>query len=775
MPGLVVGGAAAVEPVTALGRLERLACPSRPGPRPAGRRGGRRAARSAPRRAPALVATTAGAPPSTVRISTSNPSARNRSAVASAERRTSSAWAGSALTDGIRTSASRSARTEGRTSVTRWLQIHGRHPSRRSARGRTGQAIAAPAGRQRRRGRTARPRPRSRPDRSASAHASSPSAERDPGRRVDLDDRRRGAALVGGARRPPGPRRTAARAPRPPRRAPGATSTASRCLTSSRRSASSAAPARKRATAASTSAGSAGRRRAGTARSSQAADAGREVPARGRRLPWIASCSGRRECRCARSCGSSSLPCSRLTLAPWQPAPASAGTKAMPGSFTGYAFDTCDAPSQRTMDRWRTRSKYCGRRHLHRRDEPRLRRAAEPDTRRGSASSPARAGGCCRWSSGRQASVLPEGLLHAASGSPADPRRRLRRGAGPGRGRGRRRRARRRAAWASPGGSVLWFDLEHFDIEQEAVPALGAGVHLRRGPGGCTRLGYRSGFYSSASSGIPMVDDARRKHAAAATRCPTTCGSRSGTASDTVRSAYICERGWWPHRRVHQYRGGHDERHGGSRLNVDSNFLSTGRGHGRRQGRRRPAGCGSSFPTYPRLERGDRGARVRGRAVPAHASSGATTASCTAGSTRPRSGRSRAFQRRHAGLPTSGVLTAGTWTSLLSQGRRPAGEVRLRRQRRTPAAAGAQRRDRRRARRSTASSRDRSCGRSRHYQRRDRRKPRTGRRHRADVASAAPRAHGRPAAALTPVEVGGLRAARAADRHPVQQRRRPAD
>ena len=58
--GLVVGGAAAVEPAAALGRLERRASPSRRGRSRAVRRGARRAAPSAHPPGPALCAITAG-------------------------------------------------------------------------------------------------------------------------------------------------------------------------------------------------------------------------------------------------------------------------------------------------------------------------------------------------------------------------------------------------------------------------------------------------------------------------------------------------------------------------------------------------------------------------------------------------------------------------------------------------------------------------------------------------------------------------------------------
>src|SRR5215218_2977834 len=47
-------------------------------------------------------------------------------------------------------------------------------------------------------------------------------------------------------------------------------------------------------------------------------------------------------------------------LLPLAPAPSVAGTRAAPGSFTGYAFDTCDTPSQRQMNAWRRHSKFWG-------------------------------------------------------------------------------------------------------------------------------------------------------------------------------------------------------------------------------------------------------------------------------------------------------------------------------------------------------------------------------------------------------------------------------
>src|SRR6476659_56153 len=40
------------------------------------------------------------------------------------------------------------------------------------------------------------------------------------------------------------------------------------------------------------------------------------------------------------------------------PAPATAGNVVTPGSFTGYGFDQCTAPTQKAMDAWLTSSPF---------------------------------------------------------------------------------------------------------------------------------------------------------------------------------------------------------------------------------------------------------------------------------------------------------------------------------------------------------------------------------------------------------------------------------
>jgi hypothetical protein len=67
---------------------------------------------------------------------------------------------------------------------------------------------------------------------------------------------------------------------------------------------------------------------------------------------------------------------------------------------------------------------------------------------------------------------------------------------------------------------------------------------------------------------------------------------------DDVYSEYIRDDGWMPHARVHQYRGGHNETHGGVTINIDSNYLDLGRGSTDRRGRNWCDGTRVDFRNY---------------------------------------------------------------------------------------------------------------------------------------------------------------------------------
>src|SRR4051794_26215061 len=188
--------------------------------------------------------------------------------------------------------------------------------------------------------------------------------------------------------------------------------------------------------------------------------------------------------------------------------PAHGSIRAVPGSFTGYAFDSCQAPSQRRMDHWLKRSRYWGvgiyiagmNRGCD--EQPHLtRRWVETQRRNGWRLLPVVVG--------RQASCSPKGHYRGRriSDAPADEYAEAR-----GQGRDAATAAVEAAHDLGIGRhSVLWFDLESFDIGQRrcrrsALAFLSAWTY------GLHHLHYRSGFYSSASTGITLVDRARSRH-----------------------------------------------------------------------------------------------------------------------------------------------------------------------------------------------------------------------------------------------------------------------
>lgn len=340
---------------------------------------------------------------------------------------------------------------------------------------------------------------------------------------------------------------------------------------------------------------------------------------------------------------------------------ATADTRVMPGSFTGYAFDTCDAPSQRAMDQWRTHSRYWGvgiyiagmNRACD--EQPNLTPSwVAEQSRKGWRLLPLVVG--------RQASCSPPGRYvgKRISADPSD-------GYATARAQGRTAAESGVTAAAALGiaaGSLLWYDLEHFDLTQKRC-RLSALAFLSAWTKRLHDLDHRSGVYSSASSGITMLDEAR---AASPTRYsyPDALWIAEWDGRHTVKSEHIGERRWWPHGRVHQFRGPHGERHGGVSIDIDSNFMSVGRGT---VAHRAAPSCGvrTSFSDYPRIERGDRGALVE-------------AAQCLLRQQDSYDGephgrydrRTRravtVFQRNHGGLPVDGVIGPRTWTALLAAG-----------------------------------------------------------------------------------------------------------
>lgn len=125
-------------------------------------------------------------------------------------------------------------------------------------------------------------------------------------------------------------------------------------------------------------------------------------------------------------------------------------------------------------------------------------------------------------------------------------------------------------------GSTLWYDLEGFDASntdcrESALTFLSGWTQKLH------ELGFVSGVYSSAGSGIAALDSARVNRPDRFTLPDMIWVARWDGIPNTSTS-YIREDGWRPGGRIKQYEGGHDETWGGVRINIDRNFLDVGRG-----------------------------------------------------------------------------------------------------------------------------------------------------------------------------------------------------
>ena len=247
-----------------------------------------------------------------------------------------------------------------------------------------------------------------------------------------------------------------------------------------------------------------------------------------------------------------------------------------PGDFTGYGFDQCHTPNQATMNTWLKHSPflavgiYISGDSRACRDQPNL--------------TPA-------WVSTQLANgwrLLPITLGPQASCQPRFPRYNDDFKIDPTPGAGKYSKARSMGqvnaqqtlvdaqALGLVPGSTLWYDLEGFDgsnknCRESALAFLSAWNSVIKA------AGFVAGVYSSAGSGIKVLDDARVNRPGAFTLPDQIWMARWDGVANTSTS-YIREDGWRPGNRIKQFRGGHDEVWGGVRINIDSNFLDVGLG-----------------------------------------------------------------------------------------------------------------------------------------------------------------------------------------------------
>ncbi len=257
--------------------------------------------------------------------------------------------------------------------------------------------------------------------------------------------------------------------------------------------------------------------------------------------------------------------------------PAYAGNKATPGNFTGYGFDQCLTPTQASMDVWLENSPFLAAGIYISGDSRACR--VQPNLTPTWVATQLKKG----WR------LLPIHLGPQASCSARFPRY----GSDPvidddpgSDGLYRAARAQgsaeaKKAVLASRAlgivaGSTLWYDIEAYDhtrtgCRESALAFLSAWTNRLH------KLDYVSGIYSSAGSGILVLDEARASNKPKITLPDYIWVARWDEVANTSTS-YISEDGWNPHRRIKQYMGGHLETWGGVTINIDRNFLDVGKG-----------------------------------------------------------------------------------------------------------------------------------------------------------------------------------------------------
>ncbi len=345
-------------------------------------------------------------------------------------------------------------------------------------------------------------------------------------------------------------------------------------------------------------------------------------------------------------------------------AAAPAANVATPGNFTGYGFDQCLAPSQAAMDAWLTDSPfwavgiYISGASRACRNQPNL---------------------TPTWVSTQLANgwrLLPITLGPQASCSTRFPRY----GNDPtinpsatntyaaarkmGRVEAQRAVDAATALGLAP-TSTLWYDIEAFSTSNKACRE-SALWFLSSWTKQLHKLDFVSGVYSSAASGIKLLDDARLAPKPGYASPDRIWVADWNGHADTA-STYFSADGWLPGGRMHQYQGGHNETWGGVTINIDRNWLDLGTGSLAKAAPKRCGGVQVDFASYPRLAVGATGDRV-------------TALQCLLTERKYYAGKLdgvmaggtvdavRAFRADH-GLPAGRAASKAVWVSLHTQGR----------------------------------------------------------------------------------------------------------
>ncbi|HET7688763.1 MAG TPA: glycoside hydrolase domain-containing protein [Nocardioidaceae bacterium] len=353
------------------------------------------------------------------------------------------------------------------------------------------------------------------------------------------------------------------------------------------------------------------------------------------------------------------------------PAPVARATTnpVTPGNFTGYGFDQCLAPTQKAMDAWLESSPfwavgiYISGNSRHCRDQPNL-------TPTWISTQLANGWRLLPITLGPQAYCNPR---YPKYGPKIDPviKRDPTNGYAAAKAQGVAE-ATKAVGVATKLGiapkSTLWYDLEAFDIKNKGC-RLSAISFLDGWTEQLHELGFVSGAYSSGGSGIIAIDNARVNRATFDEPDMIWVADWSGAPFEFT-GTWLRDGAWLPGRRVHQYRGGHDETHGGVRINIDSNFLDTGLGSVPKPAKPICNGTVIDFARYTPLDLGTKQV-ARTKAAQCLLKRIKLYTGPISGAYDARTGAATSAYRTRLGLPAGTAFDRVVWTARLAAGRTP--------------------------------------------------------------------------------------------------------
>lgn len=262
-----------------------------------------------------------------------------------------------------------------------------------------------------------------------------------------------------------------------------------------------------------------------------------------------------------------------LTFPSNDPAAAATTNPITPGTFKGRGFDQCNAPTQRAMNAWLAKSPYravgiyiSGASRFCR-EQPNLTPTwVSTQLRKGWRLLPI--------TLGPQPSCLSRFPRYGATIDPTvnpDPTNTYAKARAQGRLEATRAVDAAKRLGIVP-GSTLFYDMEGWNIKHSARCNNSALWFMSAWTVKVRSLGYASGVYSSAGSGIVLLDRARRSPLGAGYRSPDQLWIARWDGKANTSTTYISDEGW-KGQRIKQYLGGHNETHGGVTINIDSNYL----------------------------------------------------------------------------------------------------------------------------------------------------------------------------------------------------------